>query len=195
MTDDRQPSIDANGEGRSAGRATSSAADQRELSRVATELLPALIARFGEGQLGELEIRRDGWRIRLRRGDAGVPAVSGEEAPSRRATSARPSAGRGEGPSATERGRISVTSMAVGYFQPAKTLQVGQRVRSGDVLGQVDMLGVRHDAVAGSDAIVSRVLAEAGQAVEYGQELVRLDRSGSSSERSAGSPDSARRAV
>lgn len=195
MTDDRMASIDANGEGRSEERPTPPASDHSELRRVAADLLPSLIARFGESRLGELEIRRDGWRIRLRRGAGSAPAVVAEKAPSRRATSARASAGRGEVASGTEHGRIVVTSMAVGYFHPAETLQVGQRVRSGDVLGHVDMLGVRHDAVAGADAMVSRVLAEAGQAVEFGQELVRLDRSGASSGPSSGSPDSAGQAV
>ncbi len=37
------------------------------------------------------------------------------------------------------------------------------------------MLGVRQEVVAPADGVVGRYLAEAGEAVEYGQELVRLE--------------------
>jgi biotin carboxyl carrier protein len=42
-------------------------------------------------------------------------------------------------------------------------------------MGHIDVLGVRQEVVAPADGIVGRLLVEAGQAVEYGQELVRLD--------------------
>jgi biotin carboxyl carrier protein len=68
-----------------------------------------------------------------------------------------------------------VTSPAVGYFQPAEGLDVGRNVRGGDVLGHVDVLGIRHDVVASADGVLGRVVVEAGEAVEYGQELIRVD--------------------
>lgn len=74
-----------------------------------------------------------------------------------------------------DRGRTVVTSPAVGYFLPLGAQGVGGQVRQGDVLGHVDVLGVRQDVVAASDGVISRLLAEAGQAVEYGQGLVRID--------------------
>ncbi len=49
------------------------------------------------------------------------------------------------------------------------------RSRGGDVLGYVDVLGVRQEVVAPGDGIVARLMAEAGEAVEYGQDLVRLE--------------------
>ena len=48
-------------------------------------------------------------------------------------------------------------------------------VRAGDRLGTVDVLGVREDVVAPVDGVVGLSLAEAGEAVEYGQELVRIE--------------------
>ena len=66
-------------------------------------------------------------------------------------------------------------SPAVGYFSAHKTAAVGRSVSTGDVLGWVDVLGVRQDVVAPSDGIVGRILAEPGEAVEYGQELIRID--------------------
>jgi biotin carboxyl carrier protein len=51
----------------------------------------------------------------------------------------------------------------------------GRRVRSGDVIGHVDVLGVRVEVASPSDGVVGRVLAQSGEAVEYGQELLRID--------------------
>ncbi|MFI5292974.1 MAG: acetyl-CoA carboxylase biotin carboxyl carrier protein, partial [Candidatus Limnocylindrales bacterium] len=167
----------------------------RELTRVADEVLPRLIARFGASRLGELEIRRGAWRVRLRRApDATVDVL----VPSRRGTrsatgtsSTPPSSNRGAttlsptdspvdgtgpGTAREERGRVIVKSPAVGYFQPAADREVGRAIRQGDVLGFVDVLGVRQDVVAEADGVIGRMLVDPGQAVEYGQELVRIDR-------------------
>ena len=39
----------------------------------------------------------------------------------------------------------------------------------------MDVLGVREDVVAPVDGVIGSSLAEAGEAVEYGQELVRIE--------------------
>jgi biotin carboxyl carrier protein len=54
-------------------------------------------------------------------------------------------------------------------------MAVGMHVRAGDRLGTVDVLGVREDVVAPVDGVIGLSLAEAGEAVEYGQELVRIE--------------------
>jgi biotin carboxyl carrier protein len=71
--------------------------------------------------------------------------------------------------------RAVATSPAVGVFQPRADLRPGARVRSGDRLGAVDMLGVAQDVVAPADGVVTGILAEAGDAVEYGQDLVAVE--------------------
>ena len=71
--------------------------------------------------------------------------------------------------------RAVATSPAVGIFQPRPETKTGTRVRSGDRLGAVDVLGVPQEVVAPADGIVGATLAEAGQAVEYGQELVVIE--------------------
>jgi len=48
-------------------------------------------------------------------------------------------------------------------------------VRSGDRLGSVDMLGVAQEVVAPTDGVVGASLVEAGDAVEYGQELILIE--------------------
>lgn len=81
---------------------------------------------------------------------------------------------RGPEGGAERRARLA-TAPAVGYYQPAGELATGQQVEAGDVIGHVDVLGVRQEVVAPATGIVSRLLAQPGQAVEYGQELVQIE--------------------
>jgi biotin carboxyl carrier protein len=76
--------------------------------------------------------------------------------------------------------RSVATSPAVGVYQPRSAATPGTRVRAGDRLGVVDMLGVAQDVVAPVDGLIGASLAEAGQAVEYGQELVVIELAGES---------------
>lgn len=154
-------------------------AAQRELRRVADDVLPALIARFSGGGLGELEVRHGDWRVRLRRADGVASTVGPREARDGRAAEKERRA-EAEGGHAD---RSMVTSPAVGYFQPGEGLDVGRSVRAGDVLAHVDVLGIRHDVVATSDGMLGRIVVEAGEGVEYGQELARVDGSPSRPER------------
>jgi pyruvate/2-oxoglutarate dehydrogenase complex dihydrolipoamide acyltransferase (E2) component len=54
-------------------------------------------------------------------------------------------------------------------------MRPGTRVRAGDRLGFVDVLGVRQEVVSPVDGRVGATVVEGGEAVEYGQELVRLE--------------------
>ena len=72
-------------------------------------------------------------------------------------------------------GQAVATSPAVGVYQPRAEAKPGTRVRAGDRLGAVDMLGVAQEVVAPADGLVGASLVEPGQAVEYGQELVVIE--------------------
>lgn len=158
------------------------------LARLAEDVLPTLIARLDRSRLGELEVRHDGWRIRLRRGEPALPdAVDGVTQSPRRAErrSDRPAADRATEAQAdgrpqplrpTDRGPVAVTAPAVGYYVPREGLSIGTSVRAGDLLGHVDVLGVRQDVVAPEDGLIAALDAETGEAVEYGQPLARLER-------------------
>lgn len=227
MPDDRDARADAADRGR-ARDAASRAADHAGIDRLAAALVPALIAKLGTLNVGELEVREGDWKVRLRR-PAGVGPSYGRRATDRPSRahpgheqhghapgapephrSARPSAaagvaastngsgGPGLAPVGPGRGGDGVaaaagasggssagssrgpaaqiaTSPAVGVFQPGAKTVAGTRVRSGDRLGVVDMLGVPQEVVAPVDGIVVGVIVEAGTAVEYGQELIHLE--------------------
>ncbi len=163
-------------------------ADHAAIDRLTGELLPALISKLGATGLGELEVREGEWRVRLRRpasppaggrdrraGDRGSAERSTERVPERppRAQHLHPH----PEPPATARSdsRSVATSPAVGIYQPRKDLTIGSRVRAGDRIGAVDMLGVPQEVVAPIDGVVGTSLVEPGEAVEYGQELVVVE--------------------
>lgn len=166
------------------------AADHAAIERLAGELLPSLMAKLGATGLGELEVREGSWRVRLRRpadtaprgpeggrerrGDRDRGERHGERRPERPGRAAHDAGdGGGSGRAAT---RTVATSPAVGIYRPRPDLAAGDRVRAGDRLGAVDMLGVPQEVVAPVDGIVGSTFVESGDAVEYGQELLVLER-------------------
>lgn len=143
------------------------------IGRVADEVLPSIVARLAVSGLGEIEVRHADWHVRVRRslGMPEDPPVAGavhREAPTI-ADDGTPAA-----PAASPHAIDVATSPAVGYFVPRPGLVVGTRVRAGDGLGSIDVLGVRQEVVAPGDGLVGKLFVEAGDPVEYGQELVQL---------------------
>lgn len=92
-----------------------------------------------------------------------------------------PGAAAGDPPTRHDggRGRVVATSPAVGIYQPRADASPGTRVRAGDRLGAVDMLGIAQEVVAPADGLVGASLVEPGEPVEYGQELVVIELAGS----------------
>lgn len=81
--------------------------------------------------------------------------------------------------------RAVATSPAVGVYLPRADMTPGTRVRSGDRLGAVDMLGIPQEVVAPADGIIGASLVESGQAVEYGQDLIVIELAARASDRPA----------
>ncbi len=178
------------------------AVDHAAIERLGEDLLPALIAKLGATGLGELEVREGDWRIRLRRPapvDGAPASTTRERRPADRDRSTRGTAGSASshlapvGPGREPAGRDASTSRdgrdgtnrdtarivaispAVGVFQPRAEAGAGTRVRAGDRLGTVDMLGIPQPVVAPSDGVVGANLVDPGHAVEYGQELIVIE--------------------
>jgi biotin carboxyl carrier protein len=85
---------------------------------------------------------------------------------------------QGGGSRPADRDRHVAYSPAVGVFHPGTRAAAGTRVKDGETLGTVDVLGVPQDVIAPADGIVATTLVEGGTAVEYGQELVQLELTG-----------------
>lgn len=150
--------------------------ERATIARLAHELVPTLIERLAKSELGELEVREDGWRIRLRRpsadGAAGGP-VAVTQSPTHKPTVASHSAEAHSARREPPRGLI--TSPAVGYFAPRDGVAVGSSLRAGDLIGNVDVLGVRQEVVSPVDGVLREIEVQPGQAVEYGQPIGRVE--------------------
>jgi len=181
------------------------AADHAAIDRLSAQLLPALMAKLSATGLGELEVREGPWRVRLRRppegmvvrdrrgGDrergerggraasAGAGASAGNPAHGHASpanpilTAVGPGRDGREGRDGRDPSRVVATSPAVGIYQPKADARAGTRVRAGDRVGSVDVLGIAQEVVAPMDGVVGASLAEPGDAVEYGQELVVIE--------------------
>lgn len=196
-------------------------ADHAGIARLTDGLLPALIAKLGSTQLGELEVREGDWQVRLRRplgsapsegrratdkpsraqpgheghgharaapegyrpgragsGPTGTTAGTGAAAAGQSTNGtggSRSPGSRDSGDRAGDQSRTIATSPGVGIFEPGARASAGTRVRAGDILGAVNVLGVPQEIVAPVDGIVGATLVETGMAVEYGQELIRIE--------------------
>jgi acetyl-CoA carboxylase biotin carboxyl carrier protein len=154
--------------------------ERATIARLADEVVPTLIERLGRSDLGEIEVRQDGWRVRLRRsGSNGVgPAAHGasQTQPHKPAAVAHAA----DAQPRREPARGQVPSPAVGYFTPRSGVTVGNKVRKGDIIGVVDMLGVRLEVVSPLDGVLKSLDVESGQAVEFGQDIGRVEAQGQS---------------
>jgi biotin carboxyl carrier protein len=154
------------------------------MARLVEEVLPTLIDRLTHSELGELEVRQNGWRIRLRRPMAEAVADGASSNGSRPAAdgaATRVVTGGGAPHPVPERTvrpeppRGVVSSPAVGYFVPRDGVSVGSTLRSGDQIGHIDVLGVRHEIVSPHDGTLREMEVEPGAAVEYGEPIARVE--------------------
>jgi biotin carboxyl carrier protein len=171
------------------------ASDHAAIHDLTAGLLPALMAKLSASGLGELEVREGTWHVRLRRSADGAAR---EKRASERATRGQgghhapvpvPAAISGltavgpgrdgrdgrDGAAAAGERRIVASSPAVGTFRVAADRSAGTRIRAGDRVGIVDMLGVAQEVLSPMDGVVGASLAESGDVVEYGQELVVIE--------------------
>ena len=155
--------------------------DHEAIALMADDLLPALIAKLASGGLGEIEVRQGGWKARLRKPatppESRKAVITETSAHARSVGHVRPDDRdrRGHDLKEADEGKVVAKSPAVGIYNPRRDLAVGMRVRAGDKIGSVDVLGVGQDVVSPVDGIIGSSLAETGEAVEYGQELVHIE--------------------
>jgi len=160
------------------------ASDHAGIARLADALVPALVAKLGTANLGEVELREGDWHVRVRRPSAAGPrrerphratlpivAPPGAASPAPASTPAEPDGTRQE----------TAVSPTVGMFKPG--VPVGTRVRAGDRIATVDLLGIALDVVAPVDGTVLEIYPQAGDGVEYGEEVALVEANRSSSDR------------
>src|SRR5687768_14618933 len=136
------------------------------VSRAAARLVPELTERLERHSLGEIEVSHGDLRLRVAAAPGTARPPAQPAAPATAPVTAAP---------APAPGSVGVSSPAVGFFMYADGLGPGLAVSKGDELGHVEMLGVRHDVRAPRAGTVGHLVAESGEAVEYGQVVVELE--------------------
>jgi acetyl-CoA carboxylase biotin carboxyl carrier protein len=143
------------------------------IARVAADLVPQLTERLTRHGLGEIEITRGDLRLRVATAAPSQPAAPSTIAPVDAAAPVGASADAATPPAGPP--TLGVASPAVGFFVYADGLGPGLDVTKGDALGHVEMLGVKHDVRATRAGTVRHLVAESGEAVEYGQTVVEIE--------------------
>jgi biotin carboxyl carrier protein len=152
------------------------------IAHAAERLVPELTERLHRHGLGEIEVSHGDLRLRVAVAPGSTAPAPGAAPPAPGAAAADASA-KAEARPATAgspstpppKSSVSVASPAVGFFVYAEGLGPGLAVSKGDQLGHVEMLGVRHDVRAPRAGTVGHLVAETGEAVEYGQVVLELE--------------------
>ena len=148
-----------------------------EIKQITVELMDALKA----SGLGEVVLETKDIKIKLKaKAPAPVaPVAPVAAAPVAAAPAAAPAAADAPAP-ATEEDipGTKVTAPLVGTFYASPSpdeppyIEVGQTVKKGDTLFIIEAMKTMNEIEAPCDGTVSRILAQAGDMVEYGQTLV-----------------------
>ena len=140
-----------------------------------------LLALFNESGVGELEIERDGERIRIRKAgmatEYSIPAANAQEP----MISVDPSApAPGTPPAAADSGHTLVKSPIVGTYYDAASpgsgpfVNVGDTVVSGQVLCIIESMKLMNEIEAETAGVIVAKLVENGRPVEYGEALFSI---------------------
>lgn len=133
-------------------------------------------------ELTELEWERSGVRVRICRAPAPlVRHLAAESAvPGGNVPQGAPSVEGGEGETGKEAG-VVIRSPIVGTFYRSASpgappyVEVGDRVRRGQILCIVEAMKLLNEIEAEVDGVVAEVLVENARPVEYGEGLFRIE--------------------
>ena len=135
--------------------------------------IKSLVELMNENALAEVDLEEEGMKVRLKKFGAGSPAGAVSPAP---VPAALPEAPR---PAAEKPGHL-VTSPMVGTFYRAPGpeakpfIEPGGRVGKDTVVCIIEAMKVMNEIKAECEGVVEEVLAQNGQAVEFGQPLFRV---------------------
>ena len=167
---------------RSVKKATKLPPKPRPDALIDPKVLEELIEVFQAAGASDLEVERNGLRVRLRREAMGAVVQAGEVAVpvTEQARGVLPPA---ETPttSRSDEGLVTVTSPIVGVFYRSASpetepyVEEGAYVRKGQVLCVVEAMKLMNEIESEVDGRVVRVLAENAKPVEFGQPLFLIE--------------------
>ena len=147
--------------------------NQREIRRLAD-----LLRDYG---LSEVEVEREGVRIRLRREPAPVTAAPAEPAVRGAATPAAGTPAASREPTVDEAHMLTIEAPMVGTFYRAPSpdaqpfVRDGDRVKKGQVVCIIEAMKLMNEIESKVAGRVVKVLVENAQPIEYGQPLFLVE--------------------
>lgn len=147
-----------------------------------TKHVQELIDLLKRNQLTELELERDGVRIRVRHEVATrTITASVSEAGSATTASAAQPAAQSTVPAVDTTGMVTITSPIVGTFYRSPSpdadpyVEEGDDVKKGQVLCIVEAMKLMNEIESEVEGRIAKILAESTKPVEYGQALFLID--------------------
>jgi acetyl-CoA carboxylase biotin carboxyl carrier protein len=152
------------------------------------QMVRQLVALMSRHDLTEIDLREGEIRIRLRRGPGGTPNTASPSAiPGAPAVTAPPPA---LAPSSTDNGaqpskqHHEIKSPTPGTFYAASSpdadafVRVGSRVEPTTVVCLIEAMKIFNEITAECSGVITEIMVENQQPVEYGQVLFRVDPTG-----------------
>ena len=148
--------------------------------------LKKLIDLVEESGISELELTEDGEKVRISRNFTSAPVVqqyapAQYSAPQLAAAASAPAAAAAvETAPAAEEGH-AVKSPMVGTFYRSSSpgaksfVEVGSQVKEGDTICIIEAMKILNEIEADKSGTITKILAENGQAVEYGAPLFIIE--------------------
>jgi acetyl-CoA carboxylase biotin carboxyl carrier protein len=138
-----------------------------------------MIQLMNENNLTEIELEKDGLKVRLKKGSSGSveQQIVYHERPAPRLHEAAPEAAK---PAAAASKAVMVKSPMVGtyYSAPAPDappfLQVGSQVEVGQVICIIEAMKLMNEIESELNGTIIDILVENGKSVEFGQKLFKL---------------------
>lgn len=141
-----------------------------------------LVALMSRHDLSEIDLREGDVRIRLRRGPQGAVTVAATPAalPAAAPPSAAPAPATAEKPKPTK-AEVTIKSPTPGTFYSSPTpgadafVKVGSKVTPTTVVCVIEAMKIFNEVTADCSGVITEILVENQQAVEWGQILFKVD--------------------
>jgi len=156
------------------------AADHKASDTIDTDLVRAIANLLSETNVGEIEIRRGDLKIRVAR-QASAPAQqpAASAAVSAAPPSPAPSPAAAPLAASVHAGAVKSPMVGTAYRKASPDaknfVEVGSVVKAGDKLMLIEAMKTFNDIVAPKAGLVSAILVEDGQPVEFGQTLFVIE--------------------
>lgn len=168
--------------------------ENQDQSTTARELITSvrdLIEMMNKGGIGELDLKTEDFKIRLRSEDVALASATPvmamppafalpQGAPNAPATGSSDAAAPAATPEAKAPEGHVVTSPMIGTFYSASApgepayVQIGDEVETGQVIGTIEAMKIMNEITADKSGVVVELMVENAQPVEYGSPLVRI---------------------